>query len=73
MQSDGEVCSDCGAPATWIYMPADNEAAYCDEHVPRGCSCWDDENGVEELAPDGRRQPCIEFEELTPPPKRSEP
>jgi hypothetical protein len=51
----------CGAKAVWIYMPGGTD--YCDACVPRGCSCWLDEDGVEELGIDGRRQPCIEFEE----------
>lgn len=36
-----EIC-DCGKVAVWAYMPgfSDNENPYfCDECVPRGCSC----------------------------------
>ncbi len=53
------VCSECTAMATWYYMPYGallGNRAYCDDHVPRGCSCsegrFDDE---------GREMPCIEY------------
>ena len=32
-----EKCLNCGKVATWAYMPGTSH--YCDEHVPRGCSC----------------------------------
>jgi hypothetical protein len=39
MKNELEICS-CGKIATWLYMPlSDNYPYYCDEHVPRGCSC----------------------------------
>lgn len=42
----------CGKKAVWFYMPArdDNHYAYCDDCVPRGCSChnW----YTSELSPD---------------------
>lgn len=61
-----EVCA-CGAVAAWYYMPDDRDAdgrpcerqrAYCEEHVPRGCSCSADD-GPDEL---GRALPCCEFQ-----------
>lgn len=35
-----ELC-DCGKPATWVYMPGHENSSnlYCDDCVPRGCSC----------------------------------
>lgn len=33
-------CSKCNKLATWMYMPSgDGTRWYCDEHVPRGCTC----------------------------------
>lgn len=33
-------CSCCDKTATWIYMPSgDGKRWYCDDCVPRGCSC----------------------------------
>lgn len=48
-------CHTCGDPAVWIYMPGGPD--YCDRCVPRGCSCWADEDGGEKL-------PCIEYREV---------
>lgn len=50
----------CGELATWTYMPSndglDEDNYYCDNCVPRGCSCnnesvcyHDEENDIEEL------------------------
>lgn len=37
------ICSECGSLAYWMYMPGGSgsieEDVYCDECVPRGCSC----------------------------------
>lgn len=35
-----ELC-DCGKKAVWVYMPGFKTGSdfFCDEHVPRGCSC----------------------------------
>lgn len=64
----------CGKKAKWSYMPGSEN--YCDNHVPRGCSCnaglkegidpdseaaKDPANWVEELDEHGRRQPCCEY------------
>jgi hypothetical protein len=46
-----EWCVKCLAPATWIYMPSDG--SFCDNCVPRGCTCHDDPS-----------EPCVEFMEL---------
>lgn len=36
---ENEICK-CGEKAVWIYMPmSDRHPYYCDECVPRGCSC----------------------------------
>lgn len=33
-------CSRCNKMATWLYMPGTNSIMfYCDDDVPRGCSC----------------------------------
>lgn len=43
-------CSRCGKKAVWLYMPSGSgRVLYCDDCVPRGCSCnnhdikWDGE------------------------------
>lgn len=54
------TCSDCDQMATWYYMPADghgHKRAFCEEHVPRGCSCRGDESTDEW----GRALPCVEY------------
>lgn len=40
------ICCKCNKIATWLHMPSDR--AYCDEHVPRGCTC-----NVQNLEEDG--------------------
>ncbi len=52
-------CTICGNIAFWSYMPS--EENYCETHVPRGCSCTEDEHGVKELDEKGREQPCCEY------------
>lgn len=52
--------------ATWEYMPRSFEY-YCDDCVPRGCSCnllggEDDESGIEATDEQGRLLPCCEFD-----------
>ncbi len=32
-------CVECGAIAVWLGLPAGMDAQYCDDCVPRGCSC----------------------------------
>lgn len=56
-------CSICGKRADWSYMPGDKD--YCDKHVPRGCSCNINEDGIEDLDDKGRQLPCCEFWEIS--------
>jgi len=76
-------CFDCGARATWLYMPAselpEEQRWACDEHVPRGCSCNDEPKDGDYENPDpanweprldekGRKLPCCEWWYLDDPP-----
>lgn len=55
---DKEEC-DCGEMAVWIYMPSSSNHTnpyYCDNCVPRGCSCnyhWVGKTEYDDLPPDG--------------------
>jgi hypothetical protein len=60
-------CQKCGKLAVWEYAPSDGVGSYCDECVPRGCSCNvidhrdespDAEQDRDEL---GRLMPCVEY------------
>lgn len=58
-------CDICHAKiATWEYLPRAFEY-YCDDCVPRGCSCniisEDGEDIVEAIDEHGRLLPCCEF------------
>ena len=56
-------CDFCHAKiATWEYMPRSFEY-YCDDCVPRGCSCniYED-TGAQHIDEQGRYLPCCEFE-----------
>jgi hypothetical protein len=44
---DGEECGQLG---TWSYMPADDNCYLCDVHVPRGCTCHEEQD-----------RPCVEW------------
>ncbi len=45
-------CRYCDKIATWLYMPSStSDGFYCDEHVPRGCTC-----NVQNLKEDGEPQ-----------------
>ncbi len=68
-----ERCDICNKKAIWFYMPGKEQ--YCDECVPRGCSCniepkdgdydnLDPKNWVEELDNEGREYPCCEYWKL---------
>jgi hypothetical protein len=68
MLSNDIKCNNenCNSKAVWFYMPSSN-IEYCDECVPRGCSCntnHDDDDG-DELEQDidefGRKYPCVEY------------
>lgn len=53
-------CFKCSAPAVWVYDPkyGNDNSFYCDEHVPRGCSCNDQEDPYDDM---GREFPCCEY------------
>lgn len=50
----------CTAIATWLLLSGDD--AYCDEHVPRGCSCQISiDDGTPNRDDKGRLLPCVEY------------
>jgi hypothetical protein len=49
--------------AKWEYLPR-GYSYYCDDCVPRGCSCNVDENGIEDKDNKGRLLPCCEYDYL---------
>lgn len=56
------LCNKCNNKAVWFYMPS-SDIQYCDDCVPRGCSCniieeSCDEQETDELA---RQFPCCEY------------
>lgn len=72
-------CIVCGRKADWFYMPGSE--SYCDNHVPRGCSCnaelkegidIDSEeatnhaNYYEPVDDQGRKYPCCEYSKIDP-------
>ncbi len=64
-QDHSPLFCSCGKPAVWLYMPATErkEVNYCDEHVPRGCSCnIDPETSIEDTDEQGRLLPCVEYD-----------
>jgi hypothetical protein len=56
-------CISCDAKAVWCYMPGTDNNYYCDEHVPRGCSCnyKDEESDNQFTDEQGRLVPCCEY------------
>lgn len=56
-------CFNCLEKAIWNYAPGKGNPNdyYCDDHVPRGCSCNFDENDVEDKDEQGRSFPCCEY------------
>lgn len=34
-----EKCTSCPKIAVWVYMPSSKDGYYCEDCVPRGCSC----------------------------------
>lgn len=61
---DNKLCDKCQSPAIWYYMPS-SDIQYCDECVPRGCSCniFDNESDEEYVDDFGRKYPCVEYME----------
>lgn len=55
------LCNKCHALAVWLYMPG-GDIYYCDDHVPRGCSCMTDDDGNDLLDDKGRKLPCCEYD-----------
>jgi len=70
LKYDLAVCrhSNCDAVAVWKLAPADSFGEWCDEHVPRGCSCnlidFEDRRPEAPQVTDelGRLLPCIEYD-----------
>lgn len=54
-------CDACGSTAVWEYAP-NGKYAFCDAHVPRGCSCQLDEKGFAYTDGSGRDLPCVEYD-----------
>ena len=59
-------CQNCGKLAVWDYAPSGGIGEYCDDCVPRGCSCniieWDDPRALEQHKDElGRLLPCAEY------------
>ena len=55
-----EICDKCHNKAVWFYMPGTEK--YCDDCVPRGCSCnIDHETGLQDKDEQGRLFPCVEY------------
>jgi len=60
-----ETCQICGKMAVWFYMPGydgkkDDHPYYCDECVPRGCSCNHQSIRDEDYHPPGGIKPTPE-------------
>ncbi len=60
------TCSICCKKATWEYAPSLHvlqfyQSFYCDDCVPRGCSCQTDEEGVDYVDSKGKKYPCVEY------------
>ena len=56
-------CKLCFKVAVWVYIPHDNMGYFCDDCVPRGCSCnIDFETGIEDTDEHGRLLPCCEYD-----------
>ena len=55
-------CQNCSEYAVWVYMPAEHEGYFCDNCVPRGCSCnIDPGTELEDTDEHGRLFPCCEY------------
>jgi hypothetical protein len=57
-------CHKCKEEAQWCYSPhPDPDNYYCDDCIPRGCSCMRDLETDEFLTDDlGRPWPCCEYD-----------
>ncbi len=55
------LCNKCNNLAVWCYMPG-GDKYYCEDHVPRGCSCMADDDGNPQLDEQGREYPCCEYD-----------
>lgn len=70
--TDKKPCATCGALATWNYGPIwygpdEPPHSFCDEHVPRGCSCnltdpQDATSTEQDRDEQGRLLPCVEYD-----------
>lgn len=59
---DSHPCCKCGAPTKWVYGPSNERELkdnfFCDDCVPRGCSCnvvyhlFDEDEKYEDLEPE---------------------
>lgn len=57
------ICLKCPKPAVWNYSPSPGNRYFCDDHVPRGCSCnWDEATQKEDTDEQGRLLPYCEFD-----------
>lgn len=62
-----KICLKCDRMAVWDYAPKDGDLSYCDECVPRGCSCNllcpdDGHDGEQEHDDQDRELPCVEYD-----------
>ena len=62
------VCMTCHIrTAVWNYEPSDGTKYFCDDCVPRGCSCQrldydnEDEDAPQRKDEYGRLLPCVEY------------
>jgi hypothetical protein len=75
MKSTNKHKCDCRKQAVWLYMPSSTmkNPFFCDDCVPRGCSCnsrpkdgnyesEDPDNWEEPSDDNGRLHPCVEFD-----------
>lgn len=55
------LCDKCDSIAVWDYAPGSSDRCYCENHVPRGCSCNEDADGNQPVDEKGREFPCVEY------------
>lgn len=65
------IKNTCTKMAVWFYLPGKEDIYYCDDCVPRGCTCrgyqevFDEDSPdewEEELDSEGRALPCVEYD-----------